>query len=68
MIVCIVFNSKYILSPKPAFSQTVGRDTQQAAKHLRIQWRNYEGKGALAPLAKSHLKAVNHPANSGGLQ
>ena len=52
MQVCIVFNSKYS-EPEASVSQITDRDAQHAAKRLRIQWRNYEGKGGFSPLAKS---------------
>ena len=35
MIVCIVFNPKYS-NPEASVSRTIGRDAQQAVKHLRI--------------------------------
>ena len=46
MNVCIVFNSKYS-KPEDSVSQIMGWDAQQAAKRLRIWWRNYEAKGAV---------------------
>ena len=55
--VCIVFNSKYC-KPEASVSQIMSRDTQRAAKHLRIYWQNYEGKGRFNPLPfqPSHSK------------
>ena len=48
MNVCVVFNLKYS-KPEASVSQTMGRDAQQAAKSLRIYWRNFEGKGGFSP-------------------
>ena len=56
MNVCIAFNAKYS-EPEAIVSQIMGRDAQQAAKHLRIQWCNYEGKGDFTlPPQPSRLK------------
>ena len=55
MNLCIVFKSKYS-KPEARVSQTMGRDVQQAAKRLRIQWRNFDGKRGFGPLFKSLIK------------